>query len=341
MGGFALLSLFYVLIGIPVIRRLATNWRATFDRRFTPEDRALVQQAAFFVLVPVSVALHELGHAIAVWSFGGRVIDFGFYVFAGFVAYREPFSDAQRIVVALAGPLVNVVLSAGAGAVVFLTRPPLRAAVNELLLQFALLSGVNALVFYPALDLISSLDGDWRQMYFGGEPAVSLAIFIGHAAILGGSWWAWRQPRVRARISYLTDLPGGVERGPLGGLRRSPAARAVIAATPLGQLFTEAAARVRAGWVSPTELDLRQEGARTVLVLAWDAGARAIVAADRSDGAIELFGLLLPARPGSVPDRRALQRVMPPVTADDLTLALRLGMEAVDAWQPAVGVGNA
>jgi len=335
MGGFALLSLFYVLVGIPVVRRLVTNRRATFDRRFTPEDRALVQQAAFFLLVPVSVALHELGHAVAVWSFGGRVTDFGFYVFAGFVAYREPFSDAQEIVVALAGPLVNVFLSAGAIAAVLLKKPPLRAAYNELLLQFALLSGVNALVFYPVLDLVSSLDGDWRQMYFGGEPAISVAILIAHASILGGSWWAWRLPSVRERINILTGLPGDVERGPLGGLRRSPAARAAIAGTPAGKVFAEGAVRVRDGWPEPTEFDLRREGDRTFVVIHWHGAHHAVFAVDSEDGAVTIYGAI--PRPGSPDlDRRVIRRLPAPVTPDALTLELRLAMEAVDAWEPTV-----
>ena len=38
-------------------------------------------------MVPISVALHELGHAVAIWSMGGEVVDFGYYGFAGYVSY--------------------------------------------------------------------------------------------------------------------------------------------------------------------------------------------------------------------------------------------------------------
>ena len=65
-GPFALLSLMYVVIGVRVIAQLVQRGKKVWDHTFTPEDRALVNQAAFFILIPISVALHELGHAIAV-----------------------------------------------------------------------------------------------------------------------------------------------------------------------------------------------------------------------------------------------------------------------------------
>ena len=75
-----------------MVRRLIRERRPTFDLNFTPADRALVDQAAFFILLPISVALHEFGHALGVWGFGGEVIDFGYYVFAGYVSYDAPFT---------------------------------------------------------------------------------------------------------------------------------------------------------------------------------------------------------------------------------------------------------
>src|SRR5687768_17268135 len=153
LGPFTLISLLYVLIGVRVVYQLARNFRQTFDRHFTHEDRMLVGQAAFFVLLPIAVALHELGHAVAIWLYGGQVLDWGFYGFAGYVAYdpRE-FTEAQQIIVAAAGTIVNLLLAGLALALVFLKRPPMRAAINELLIQFVWISLLNALVVYPVLD---------------------------------------------------------------------------------------------------------------------------------------------------------------------------------------------
>src|SRR5688572_21338060 len=160
-GPFILLSLFYAVIGVRVVIQVVQRRRELFDRRFTQADRSLVDQAAFFILVPIAVALHELGHAVAIWLFGSEVVDFGYYVFAGFVSYPGGLDEWQEILIALAGTFVNVVLSAIAIGIVFLKKPPLRAAYNELLLQFALLSGFNALIFYPLIDVIGGMNGDW------------------------------------------------------------------------------------------------------------------------------------------------------------------------------------
>src|SRR5918992_1139828 len=98
-GPFVIISLIYAVIGVRSIARLTSRWRQTWDHDFTLADRALVDEAAFFLLIPVSVALHEFGHAVAIWGFGGEVVDFGFYGFAGFVAYSEPFTEAEQTIV--------------------------------------------------------------------------------------------------------------------------------------------------------------------------------------------------------------------------------------------------
>ena len=60
LGPFALISLFYVFLGVRVIYQLARNFRRTFDRNFTHEDRMLVDQAAFFVLLPMIHAISRM-----------------------------------------------------------------------------------------------------------------------------------------------------------------------------------------------------------------------------------------------------------------------------------------
>lgn len=74
-GPFILFSLFYAVVGVRVVRQLVARRRETFDRVFTAADRALVDQAAFFVLIPISVALHELGHAVTIRALGGTIED--------------------------------------------------------------------------------------------------------------------------------------------------------------------------------------------------------------------------------------------------------------------------
>src|SRR5215218_6415840 len=302
LGPFVLISLFYVILGIRVIYQLARNFRQTFDRNFTHDDRMLVDQAAFFVLLPISVALHELGHAFMIHLFGGEVLDWGFYGFAGYVAFdpRE-FTDAQQIVIAAAGTVVNLLLAGIAVALVFLKRPPFRAAINELLITFTWISLLNALVVYPLLDLVSGLNGDWTQMYdldidsalkgdwmhvYGGRaPALSLVILIIHITVLAALFWAWKSPKMRARVARLTGAPPGS--GRISATSRLPAT-SEAGATVVEQTLREAATRVASGWSTPVEAAIQRGRNGSALVLSWGTGAvrRSVMAIAPETGGI-------------------------------------------------------
>jgi hypothetical protein len=348
-GTFALISLFYALIGVRVVRDLWLHRREAFDRRFTPADRHLVDQAAFFLLVPISVALHELGHAVAIWSFGGKVIAFNYYVFAGSVSYQEPFSNVQHIVVAAAGTIVNIILCALALGAVFFWRPPMRAAINELLFQFAVISGVNALIFYPLLDYATGMEGDWSQMYNGGVPALSAAILVVHAGILIGSYVVWKKPRFRRRLAELTGMPAGMDRPLFGGLRQGrpvaqtrssrPAGDAAFEpASPAEARFRAAADRVARGWPLPLQGQIHRAEHGTQLALVWQSeGANRVVAMRQvNNGSVQISGVAM--RGGDTTGATTIQhqlREWPELPDEnDLTMALRMALEVVEEWRP-------
>lgn len=128
LGGFGFLSLFYLFLGVRFLLQFIPRRKEIFDNNFTASDRSITGQAAFFVLLPLSVALREFGHAIAIWAMGGKVLDFALYFFSGYVAYQcRGFSDVQRTLIAFAGTFVNLILIVLTLAVVFLKKPPLRA----------------------------------------------------------------------------------------------------------------------------------------------------------------------------------------------------------------------
>lgn len=332
---FALISLIYAVLGLRVLWQLARSWRETWDRNFTPADRALVDQAAFFVLVPISVALHEVGHAVAIRLFGGDVLGWGYFGFAGYVAFDpRQFDETQRILIAAAGTAVNLLLAAIALALVFLRTPPMRAAFNEVLIQFTVISLLNALVVYPLLDFLSGLNGDWRQMYFGDEPTLSLLILVVHLGVLGGLFWAWNSSRLRARVSALT---GGT---PFRSVRTRPGrpARPSPAASPLEQALEEAGARAASGWPRPVQAGVQATPDGALLVLSWRHadGQRAVLA--RATGSrVDVLGAVTF---GEQTLRRAIASLPGPPDADALTLQLRLGMEAVEGWRPAPAGAN-
>jgi hypothetical protein len=353
-GAFALISLFYAVIGVRVVRDLWAHRREAFDRQFTGADRHLVDQAAFFLLVPISVALHEFGHAAAIWVYGGKVIEFNYYVFAGSVSYREAFSETQHIVVAAAGTIVNIVLCAAALIVVFFKRPPLRAAINELLFQFAVISGVNALIFYPLLDFAVGMNGDWSQMYDGGVPTLSAAILAIHAGILISSYLAWKSPGFRGRLAKLTAMPAGTERMLFGGLRskqtaagrphtRSSQPAAFEPASPAEARFRAAADRVAAGWPTPVQGQIHRSEEGVQLALVWiSERAKRVVAIRRvHDGPVTMTGAAM--RDDDMTGATKIQREMrewPGVPDEnDLTMALRMAMEVVEDWRPGATAG--
>jgi Zn-dependent protease len=313
-----------------VIYQLARNFRQTFDRNFTHEDRLLVDQAAFFVLLPISVALHELGHAIVIRLYGGEVLDWGFYGFAGYVAFDpRDFTDAQQIVVAAAGTAVNLLLAGIAVGLVFLKRPPFRAAINQLLIQFTWISLLNALVVYPLLDIVSGLNGDWTQI--GGVPALSLAILIIHITVLAVLFWAWKSPAMHARVARLTG--GSARSGRISATSRLSSIYEA-GATATEQTLREAATRVASGWSSPVEAAIQRGRNGSALVLSWGTGAvrRSVMAIAPETGGIEFSGALRSG--GGSPEQRPLGRDPGERDVDRLTMMLRLAMESVEGWTP-------
>jgi hypothetical protein len=329
-GPFSLLSLMYVVIGVRVIGQMVQRGKKLWDRNFTQHDRALVDQAAFFILIPISVALHELGHAIAVWGFGKEVVDFGFYGFAGYVSYF-PFglTDVQQTIISAAGSLVNLLLCVIILVVVFLKKPPFRAAVNELLIQFVFLSGINAFILYPILDVASGLNGDWRQMYDSGVPWLTGVVIASQAGIIGAGYWLITNPGMKARFARLTDVPPGFERGVLGGIK--PGKIETIEMNPGEMTIREAVERASSGWQQKVHTHLQRFAAGSAILLQWaDGPIQHVVAVRRFDtGITELLHIPTSENSDHPVPPRIMHRWPETPTADELTRGLRIAMETV------------
>jgi hypothetical protein len=326
LGPFTIISLIYAVIGIRSVARLINSWERVWDRRFTVQDRQLVDEAAFFVLVPVSVALHELGHAVAIWSFGGEVTGWGYYGFAGWVSFIPfGFSDVELTMIAWAGTLVNLVLCVLALGLVFLR--PFRAAINELLIQFAIVSGANAFILYPLLDLASDLNGDWRQMYSSGVPWLTALIVAVQVGVIAFGFYLYSNDRMKARLAQLTDVPAGMERGFLGGLR--PGTIDVQALSPQERVLREATERVASGWSAKVETGLQRFDTGTAMTLAWQRGAHgyAIAARTFETGRTDIVALNSRGAGGRP---QLIQGWTQLPSTDELTMALRIAMETVE-----------
>lgn len=198
-----------VILGVAAlvtIVTLARSWRSLWDDTFTAADRRLTIQVGVFVVTPLVVLLHELGHVAAALLTDTRVTGFNYGVFEGSVTIAGRITVGENWFIALAG---NVV-SAAVGLVMVvagMAAGRLRRPLRYLLVVGGLLQLLFALVGYPLLSLTSSF-GDWQVIYrFERTPVLSWTTAAIHAGALFALWQWWRR---RGRAA-LFAIGAGVE----------------------------------------------------------------------------------------------------------------------------------
>jgi hypothetical protein len=189
-SAFNLVSVFYGLIAVLTLYRLFRRQREAFDDRFSASDRGLIAATAFYLLTPPAVALHELGHAVAIWALGGRVLDYHFLFYWGYVVHRS-LGAYGDLVVALSGNLVTIGL--GAWAAWRVMARPQNAAKNYLWRKFAEIQLSLALIIYPLFCLLG-FGGDWQTIYRLETAPVSAPLLALHLVALVKLWRAYHGP---------------------------------------------------------------------------------------------------------------------------------------------------
>ncbi len=212
LDGFVLLSLVYVVVGLVVLVRFVANYKRLFGDELTAEDAKLASRASFFLLIPPTVALHELGHAAAIWAYGQEVLGWIFYGYVGAVAHHPTAAGPTgNFVIALAGNLVTLVI--GVAAIAIGVKRPGHPTRNILWIDLGRNSLFLVLVFYPALCLF--FPGDFVTIYgFDKTPVASGVTAAVHAAVLFFGWRWWQRERSRAILlcSPIAKLVGDAER---------------------------------------------------------------------------------------------------------------------------------
>ncbi len=154
---FNLLSLYYVYRSV----RLAVElWQQRQRLRVEPLSRWQVhagEQAAFFLAVPVAVAVHELGHAVAIWAYGGEVVQFAYRFFWGYVLPRGSFTLEERWIIAVAGTAGSLLAGLAIWGAGHLSRSSALRYFGRRALRLQIFF---SLIYYPVFSAIG-LFGDW------------------------------------------------------------------------------------------------------------------------------------------------------------------------------------
>lgn len=190
IAGFSnILALLYIFRSAQLTLQIGRSWTEFRQEPLTRAKQNLAEQAAFFISVPISVFVHETFHALAIWLFGGQVVEFAYRVFWGYVVPAGDFSAAQEWFIGLAGTLGSLLFGLG----IWLA---LRHNSSTTLRYFGLRSFrfqiYFSLLYYPLISIVLPI-GDWRIIYaFQETPWLSISTLAIHIALLLVFWRADR-----------------------------------------------------------------------------------------------------------------------------------------------------
>ncbi|HVB64051.1 MAG TPA: hypothetical protein VNE17_04920 [Nitrolancea sp.] len=313
-----------ILLGLISIRTLYTVIRdrhQLFDEDFTPTDRQRLSEAAFFILLPVSVIFHELGHAAVILGVGAHITGYGWYFFYGFVEYAGFVTPSQIFWIALAGNLVSLFL--GLLAIAIPAFWPRRAPVNYLLFVFGALSIVNSLVFYPLLDLVGGFGGDWSQIYSGATPLLSRVTGVIHVSFVVAAVLAWRSQRGRALYATRTGLSAE-------SMRRVSLSQAANELLSAGEILASS-------WKHPLRVvSGAQDKNAASVTLHWVSNGYgrvvAIYAVTTGSRHIEIHGAIRQLEPNGQSFQQPLALIQGIPSPDHVIPALTQALNTVDTW---------
>ena len=215
-----------IILGLAALATLVgliRAWRTFWDDDFTVEDRRMATQVAVFLVPPVVVLLHELGHYVTAKALGVRVTGFDYGLFHGSVTVAGPRTIEDMWLIALSGNVVGA--AAGLAMVVTGMRGVrLRRALRYLLVSGGMLELVFSLVVYPFLSL-SARFGDWVMLYSRRTETLSWVLGIVHAASLLALylWWRGRGKAALFAIGSAAEKEIGALRGAVDAAPTDPA----------------------------------------------------------------------------------------------------------------------
>ncbi|MCI0578332.1 MAG: M50 family metallopeptidase [Chloroflexi bacterium] len=189
---FTIISLANFVNGLRLVGVARSRWQELHSGGLQPWQKHLAERMAFFVAVPPGVLVHEFGHMLATWLFGGRVVEFGYGFYWGYIVPAGNFSAAQDWFISLAGTLGTLVYGLALWLALWRNSFAPFRYFGLRALRFHLYYG---LVYYPLFTLFTFI-GDWRTIYnFNATPLLSGLTLVVHVAVLGVFWYADRHGR--------------------------------------------------------------------------------------------------------------------------------------------------
>ncbi|MEL6768760.1 MAG: site-2 protease family protein [Pseudomonadota bacterium] len=114
------------------------------------EVRGVGQEAIFAVMIFASILLHELGHAVGAHLVGIRTREVALHVLGGHVRLdRQPKSGREELIIALAGPAVNIAIAVLLLGLRFADAIPSDSMASELAVLNLALALFNMLPLFP------------------------------------------------------------------------------------------------------------------------------------------------------------------------------------------------
>lgn len=170
----------YLPFIVATVIEIKNNRAAIFDEQLTVSDRAILKRATIFLLLPLVVLAHEIGHYVAALSVGARVLEFHYGPATGFVRILPDRSASQMLWIAFAGNLLQMVIGLASLMVSPFVRSP---AIVALCVYFGLFALADTAVFYALLSAVG-LYGDWLEIYSSPDRSGVLLIGVFHVFIL-------------------------------------------------------------------------------------------------------------------------------------------------------------
>jgi hypothetical protein len=187
---FIIISLLNVYYAIRIGGNIRSRWSEFQTEPLMPWQKQLIDRADFFLGLPLGVIVHELAHAVAIWLFGGQVVDAGYGFYWGYVVPDRFFAAPQEWFISLAGTIGSLVY----GIVVWLLLRRVRHSSYQYFgLRVLRVTLIYSLIFYPVFTLVTFV-GDWKTIYdFNATPLLSGITLVVHAGALGLFFWADRR----------------------------------------------------------------------------------------------------------------------------------------------------